>query len=154
MQTIFLVIGRDRITVFEKNGRGYVKQYINGNPHVEYHRNQLSDKVAGLVEYLVNEFNLSTRAELEFDVLENEDPDSTREVVQALDGLPANIIMLKTVISEILEKLSRDKKLKTDILGINYDGVSYKRNGQEIMKSTFDLLSCTITAEKLVNLMD
>ena len=73
MQKFFMIIGKNKLNVYSTNGGQWEKQYFEGNPEFEYEVNNARHDIEKMFELLVSEYNLDSKAELEFSVLCNED---------------------------------------------------------------------------------
>lgn len=147
----FVIIGKENLYVFERNGGRAERQYIEGNPFYPYDFNNTSEDVNAFLDDLTNEKNLGTKAKLEFEILENADPIRTEAVMRVLDEYKKEVYKLPDTILSVLKKLSKDKELKIAEYGINYDGSCYKMDSQnKLLSSPFDLLAYTIHEDDIM----
>lgn len=68
MQKFFMIIGKNKLNVYSTNGGQWEKQYFEGNPEFEYEVNNARHDIEKMFELLVSEYNLDSKAELEFSV--------------------------------------------------------------------------------------
>lgn len=149
----FMIIGKENLYVYEKNGDRYEKQFIEGNAFYPYDMRCVEESIETFLKDLANEKNLGTIAKMEFEVLENTDKIRTNSVVRVLGEYVEKQLQLSDTIKKIIQKLSKDKALMIDTYGINYDGVCYKMDGQLIWEGPFDLLGYTIHEDDIVDLL-
>ncbi len=145
----FMIIGKDDLYVYEKEGSQYKKQFIEGNPSFSYELSNIQEDIKEFLELLANEKNLGEKTKLEFDVLENENKVYTNAVIKSLQGCVSQRIDSSEIIKMVFNELKKDKKLQIEQYGINYDGVSYKMENQKLIKGEFDLLAYTICADNI-----
>ena len=149
----FVIIGKENLYVYEKNGSRYEKQFIEGNAFYPYDVCQVKADIDAFLDSLANEKNLGTKAKLEFEVLENPDPIRTNSVMRILGEFTKRRLQAPEVIRDAIQKLSRDKTLMIDAYGINYDGRNYKMDGQMLLDGPFDLLGYTIHEDDIMDLL-
>lgn len=152
----FLIIGANALYTYENIGQKYELQFIEGGESYPYHPSAAHDNVQAYLEALANEKNLGTTAKLEFDVLDCADEYCNTAVFGMLkEGEYIDRhYLIDEAISDVMKKLSRDKKLLIDKYGINYDGVSYKLKNKTLEKGAFDLLAYTIHSDDVISLMN
>lgn len=150
----FLVIGRNALYVYEKNGQKFERQFIEGSENVSINPNNIVESVNSFMEILANEKNLGTIAKLEFDVLESEEGKYNTGAVMALEKHIANRYSLCDVLKTVIKKLLRDEKIMVDVYGINYEGSSYKIEDDKIWQGQYDLLAYTVHSDDIISLMD
>lgn len=149
----FLIIGKSNLYVYEENGGKYEKQFIEGNDCYPYDLNNVREDIDSFLDDLAEEKNLGTRAKLEFDVLENEDAIRTNGVLSVLNEYTAGKFSLSEIIKQVIQKLSKDKKLLVAEYGINYDGTFYKEQDSKLLTGPFDLLAYTVHGDDIVELL-
>lgn len=149
----FVIIGKENLFVFEKNGNQYIKQFIEGSPFYPYDVNSVDENINAFLDDLANEKNLGTKAKLEFDVLENEDMIRTNSVMRVMGEYVTERFSIPDTIRKVIKKLSKDKKLLIDQYGINYDSVCYKIDKENLLISPFDLLAYTVHEEDIIELI-
>lgn len=154
MQIFYMIIGKGKLYLYKKENNRYIKQYIEGNSFYKYEINQVKLDLQKLLERLVDEYNLETKAELEFYIVENEDELFSEAVIKGLKEYVIKKYSLTEVLISVMEKLCKDKKLKIKEFGINYDGKSYLLSGQisnkKVKKSEFSLLAYTICEDDIM----
>lgn len=150
MQKCFLVLGKNRIHIYELLENSFALQRINGNPFYEYTYSNAEKDIQTMLEFLCEEFNLASFAGLELYLLENENQAYTETVINALNNVSATKVSLNMAIKHVLKKIVNDKNISMQEYGINFDGVNYKLQGDEIITDSFDLLAYTIKPEVLV----
>lgn len=149
---IFLLfIGTRRLHVFDLN-ENCERIYIDGKDCYEYDITKASEDVEALLEYLVNEYNLSSKAEVKFQVLTNTDKGINDIMSRALGNHVQGRFSGMEIIKKAIKELSKDKNYLIDDYGINFDGNCYKLKG-EIVKKDFSLLAYTLCDELLLNLI-
>lgn len=149
----FVIIGKNALSVYEKNGNSYEKQFIEGSPSYPYDVNHVEEHLDHFLNALANEKNLGTRAKLEFDILENKDPIRTNSVLRILGDYTKDRQKLSDTIQTVIKKLARDKSLWIDTYGINYDGECYRMEGQKLQTHPFDLLAYTVEEDDMMELL-
>lgn len=150
----FLIIGRNALYIYEKNGQKFERQFIEGSDKVIIDSNNIVENVNSFMETLADEKNLGTIGNLEFDVLECEESKYNTDVVVALKEHIENKYYLSDILVTIIRKLLRDKKLMVDLYGINYEGYSYKIENNNVCQGSYDLLAYTIHSDDIISLMD
>ena len=150
MQIFYLIIGKDKLFLYEKDNGHAVKQYIEGNPYFLYDVNKAESDVQRMLDLLVNEYNLDTVAELEFIILENDDDIRTNKIEQILSDYIIEKLDLRKTLLKIMKTLNKDKKLYINDFGINYDGMSFYIKNNKLEKSEFNLLSYTLQEDTLM----
>lgn len=150
MQLFYLIIGKDKLFLYEKDNGRAVKQYIEGNAYFSYDINKADSDVKRMLDLLVNEYNLDTVAELEFIVLENDDDIRTNKIEQVLSDYIIENLDLRSTLLKIMKTLNKDKKLYINEFGINYDGMSFYIKNNKLEKSEFNLLSYTLQEDTLM----
>ena len=136
MQKFFMIIGKNKLNVYSTNGGQWEKQYFEGNPEFEYEVNNARHDIEKMFELLVSEYNLDSKAELEFSVLCNEDS-------------VYNDVIERCMKEYICEKKEL-KQVEIDNYGINFDGKHYMLKDGVITKGKFDLLGYTVSEDSIV----
>lgn len=149
----FVIIGKDNLYVYEKNGSSFEKQFIEGSSFYPYDVTHVDADINGFLDDLADEKNLGTKAKLEFDVLENGDSVRTGSVMRVLGDYVEERLPLSETVRKVIKKLGKDKDLFIDKYGINYDGTCYKMDGQTLLSGPFDLLAYTIHEDDVVELL-
>ncbi len=150
MQTLYMVICRDALYLYEKDGTGFKRQYIEGNPEFHYQTNHMKDDVKKLLDVLVEEYNLDGRSELTFCLIENEEPSVTKAVCRNLDGYISRQYSLDMIIPEIIRKTKADGIPLIEESGINFDDRNYLPVNGKINKRDFNLLGYTLDMDKMM----
>ena len=154
MQTLYLVIEKSTLSLFQKNSTHYERLYIEGNSEYVYDLNSANESINKLFKILVNEFNLNSIAEIDFIVIDNEDKVISEVVNKTLQKYIKEKYEIKKIMKHISQKLSRDKNMYILEYGINFDGKNYILSKNNIIKMDFSLLGYTITNEQLVEYID
>lgn len=150
MQMFYVIIGRDKLYLYEKKGEEYSRQYIAGNPEFHYQINNVKQDVEKMMDILVEEYNLENRSELSFFLIGNSDPFITETVSRALEGYIAGLHELSRSLAEIIKRFSEDEKLLVKEFGINFDGVNYCLVNGEIKGTDYSLLGYTLQTDDLI----
>lgn len=150
----FMIIGRNALYTYEKNGQKFEQQFIEGSEIYPYSISSISEDVDSYLDALANEKNLGTKAKLEFDILESANLLANTGVLNVLEEYVENKYSLDDAIPTVLKKLSRDKKLLINEYGINYDGCSYKAGNGQLIRGEFDLLAYTVHYNDMIDLIN
>ncbi len=154
MQTFYLLIGKNQLFLYQKKDSKYTRQYIEGNPAFQYELNNANHDMDRLLDLLVNECNLNTRAELEFIVIGNEDPICSEVMKRNLEGFILEWHEIDTILQTALTLYSnRDKKRMIKEWGINFDGKNYKLEKNQVSKEKFSLLGYTLEEDAVLNFL-
>ena len=149
----FVIIGKESLYVYEKVGNKFEKQFIEGSYCYPYDINNGDEEIDTFMDALANEKNLGTKAKLQFDILESEDQIHTNYVLKSMDQYICEKYELADTIFMLLKKLLKDKTLKIEKYGINYDGNCYRINNQQLVKGPFNLLAYTICEDDIMGLI-
>lgn len=150
MQTFYVIIKKDYLTIYEKNGNSYEKVYLGGNSEYTYSVNSAKDYVNQFFEMIIEEYNLDTMGEIDFVVIDNEDVITTNAMMTAFGQSVAKQISIENLMEEILASIGRDKKLRISEYGINYDGKKYLVKDKKVVKEEFSLLAYTLSDDMLI----
>lgn len=150
MQTFYVVIKKDCLSLYEKNGNSYEKVYLGGNPEYDYSVNNAKEYADRFLKMIVGEYNLDTIGEIDFVVIDNEDDIVSDAMIGVLDKSVKKRIPIMDLMSRALNSLGRDKKLYISEYGINYDGKKYIAGDQGIKKEEFSLLAYTLNDDMLI----
>lgn len=154
MQTFYMIVGSDTLYLYEKNGKEYTRQYIDGNPEFHYQINNVKRDMKKMMNALVEEYNLENRSELSFLMIGNDKPQVTEAVGKALEGHIEKKYELNTIIYDIIKRFSEDKKLLVEDFGINFDGVNYCLTDGKVCKADYSLLGYTLQTDDIVKCVD
>lgn len=150
MQTFYVVIKKEVLIIYEKDGDSFERVYLGGNPEYSYSVNCSQEHINKLFECLIEEYNLDTIGEVDFIVVENEDQIVSKSVVNALGQSVKNLINIEGLMIKISEGIGRDKKLRIREYGINFDGKRYLFEDEKISKEDFCLLSYSLSDDMLM----
>jgi len=150
----FVVIGRNALYTYERDGRHFEPQFIEGSEFFEINPMNISEEINSYMNILANEKNLGTVAKLEFEVLECSDANFNAGILAAFGDHVNKVYVLEDTLKTVMKKLLRDKSLMVDAYGINYEGYSYKQDNEKIVQGDFDLLGYTIHCNDVVGLME
>lgn len=152
----FVVVGKKALYTYEWVGQKYEIQFIEGNSEFSYNPSNAKDYMNDYLEALANEKNLGTVAKLKFDILDSDDAYCNSTVISILqkEGYIEKCYSVDNALTDVIRKLSRDRKLLIDEYGINYDGLSYKLQQGKLVKNKFDLLAYTIHCEDVIDMMN
>ena len=84
MQTFYVIIQKNYLSVYEKNADMFEKVYLGGNPYFAYTVNNAVDYIQRFFSMIIEEYNLETVGEVDFVVIENEDRIITDAVSKAM----------------------------------------------------------------------
>ncbi len=154
MQTFYVFIGKDALYLYEKESKGYMRQYIAGNPEFRYRINHVKEDVKRLLNVLAEEYNLDNESELFFYLIENSDFVVTEAVCGALDGHISKKYSLNAVMPMVVEELEGDTRLLVKDFGINFDGTNYRLIDGELHKADYSLLGFTIQTDDFIQYID
>lgn len=149
MQKFYMITGKDKLFVYEKQGNDYIRQYIEGNAYYSYNLNNAKNDIEKLIESLVNEYNMETSAEIEFYVIDNENSVCSEVVEKALGDYIEEKYSINSVLINVIQNLRKEKKLMIDKFGVNFDGKNYINNGQ-LIKKEFSLLGYTLNSDTIM----
>lgn len=160
----FVVIGKNGLHTFERNGQEFKAQYIEGSAEFSVKSSNVAEDVTAYLKNLSNEKNLGERffddgesssaeKKVMFDVLESVSESRNRTILDALRPFVDKSYPLREVLRTVYRELDRDKSLLIGQYGINYDGVSFKAEGKELVQGKFDLLAYTIHGSDVVKRM-
>ena len=150
MQTFYVIIKKEYMSIYEKKGSSYEKVYLGGNPEYAYSVNNAKEHANRFLEMIVEEYNLDTVGEIDFVVIDNEDEVISNAMLEAFGQSVKNRINIEKLILEVATSMGRDKKLRIFQYGINYDGKRYLIKDKSVVKEEFCLLSYTLTDDMLV----
>ena len=150
----FVVIGKNALYTYERDGRRFEPQFIEGSESFPINLTNISEDVNSYMDILANEKNLGTVAKLEFEVLEGSETNLNTAIVTAFGEHINRVHSLENTLKTVIKKLQRDKNLLIDTYGINYEGCSYKLENNNLLQGEFDLLGYTIHCNDVVGLMN
>ena len=150
MQTFYLLIGKSNLYVYEKKDNTYERLYIEGNPEYAYDLNSTKTSIEQLMDELVNEYNLDTKAEIDFIVVDNEDRIVSEVMQKVLGEYQSKVYEIDFLMKLVAGKLQRDSKMMIDKFGINFDGKNYLLSDGGIVKNDFNLLGYTLNEDDLM----
>ena len=149
MQTFYVIIKKECLSVYENNGSSYEKVYLGGNPEYTYCVNSAKDYVKRFFEIIIEEYNLDTIGEIDFIVIDNEDELISDVMLNAFGEQVKKRIEIEHLMLEILERIGRDEKLRIFEYGINFDDKKYLLKNNNAVKEDFSLLAYTLTDDML-----
>lgn len=150
MQIFYVIIGRNALYLYEKNGEEYNRQYVSGNPEFQYQTNSVKKDMDKMMDALVEEYNLENRSELSFFVIGSNDPLVTEVVSKALEGYITEKHDLNVLMLEVIKRFSCDKKLLVNEFGINFDDVNYRLLNGRLQETDYSLLGYTLQTDDLI----
>ena len=150
MQKFLMILGKEKLYLYTRKENVYEKKYIEGSPSFDYKQNNASNDIKKLFRSLKDEYGLDSEAELEFDVIDNEDPVSTDVMMRVLGSYIAGRRKIEDVIETVMKKLVKDKNLLVDDYGVNFDGKNYVYTSGKLVKKDFNLLGYTLKADSIV----
>lgn len=146
----FIIAGKNALYTYEQKDGKWSSMFIEGSDSFPLNPNNVEEDTKAYLETLANEKNLGTTAMLEFEMLESPDKILNENIIKAFGDHIDMVRPLDECIGSVLKKLMRDKKLKIEKYGINYEGISYKSEDLKVIKGDFDLLGLTIHAKDIV----
>lgn len=128
--------------------------YIEGNPFFEYETNKLREATGRLIEKLVDENNLSSKCELKFFLLENDDAVRNEGFTRMAETSLAKRFPLGEILRKTISELAQNPKLYIAQFGINYDGECYHMEKELLTKTEYSLLALSIEPSALLKFVD
>lgn len=150
MQTVYVIIKKEYLALYEKNGNSFEQIYLNGNPEYSYSLNSAKDGMDKMLIMLAEQYNLDSIGEIDLIVIDNEDKITSETILRALGNSVTKKIPVEQVIQNAVERLNRDKKLHILKYGVNYDGRKYGLSEGKITQSPFSLLAYTVSDDMLM----
>lgn len=154
VQTFYMIIGKNKLYLYEKEDKIFERLYIEGNPEYSYDINRAKKCIAELMDRLADEYNMDTIAEIEFVIIDNEDPVISNVMNQVLNEYIKEEYPIDSLLSNIYQKLERDKKLFISDYGINFDGKNFSKKNNVLEKKEFSLLGYTINQDELMKYIE
>lgn len=147
----YLMIGKSQLSVFKRNGNSYEPEYIDGNPCVEYASQKINQAVNGLFNRLLENYNLDASERPEIVVIESQDEIRNTVVVNELrKRAEVKVQTLENLLKLAIGRLIRDKSLRIDELGVNYDDNCFRLRNGALECSDFSLTAYTLPKENLL----
>lgn len=150
MQNFYVVIKKDCLTLYEKNGNTFEKVYLGGNPEYAYSVNSAKEHTEKFMAMIQEEYNLDSVGEVEFVVIDNEDEIVSDVMLKAFGKSVKEKIEIDKLMLDVSDALRRDKKMHISEYGINFDGKKYAVSNRKISKEEFSLLAYTLTDDVLM----
>lgn len=150
MQTFYLIVKKDCLSLFEKNGNTYERVYLGGNPEFYYSINSAKENIDKFMKMIIEEYNLDSISEIDLMVINNEEKIVSDVVTKVLGESVRKTVQIDLLMKDILQKLNRDKELLISEYGVNFDGKNYLLQDGEIKKEEFSLLGHTLSDELLM----
>lgn len=150
MQTFYVLIKKNFLSIYEKNGNAYEKVYLGGNPDFSYSVSSAKECADRFLKMILDEYNLNTMGEIDFVVIDNEDEILSDVMLRAFGQSVKKRISIEGLIGEVLSNIGRDKKLQISEYGINFDGKKYLVKGKQVVKEEFSLLAYTLSDDMLI----
>lgn len=154
MQEFYVIVGRELLYLYEKEGTKYSRQYIKGKPEFRYQLNQAKVDMERLINLLADEYNLDNNSDMQFTLIENVDKMVNEAIYRGLEGYLAKSCPLDAVMSDVVKKLEMDGVPFLKEYGVNFDGVNFRQSDSGIQKLEFSLLGCTLQADDLMRCME
>lgn len=154
MVHMVMLLGMDRIYLYEKRENRFVRQYIEGRMDFPFDLNHSGTSAQRLLEALANELNIDRVSELEFTVIDNRDALCTEVVHRAFKEHIVETIELPKVLMTVMKRLQREKKLHIQEYGVDFDGVHYMLSEGKLCSGPFDLLAYHLDEDALVNMWE
>lgn len=153
MLTFYVIIKKECLSTFGKNGSSYEKVYLGGNPEFSYSLNSAKDYVSRFFDMIIEEYNLDTIGEIDFVIIDNEDEIISNAMIDAFGDSVKKRISVENLMVEVSAGIGRDKKLHISEYGINFDGKKYLIKDKKAVKEEFNLLAYTLSDEMLVKFL-
>lgn len=147
-----MLIGKNKLFLYEKNNQKYTRQFVEGNPDFPYDPRQAKDAAETLLKILENEYNLDGPGEIDLVIIENRDSQRSEIMNKALGDNVVETWPLDKVLKAAVQRLRREKKERIDELGINFDGAHYLIEGDSLREGPFSLLAYPLSEDRLMNL--
>lgn len=146
MQTIFLLLCKGHISIYESDG--FCRKYVNGNESIHFHRSQLKEDLQKMKADLCNEYNINSEDDFTFILLENEDRllnEALKNGIRIKASIPISLLL-----DETIKVLSKKNDLKMELYGLNFDEKSYLVSGGGIASDSFSLFAHTVQDDELI----
>lgn len=153
MQEFYVIVGREELYLYEKEGTEYNRQYIQGNSEFHYQINLAKNNVESLLRILADEYNLDNDSEMRFMLIENADTIVTEAVCKGFEEYLSKRCPLDVVMKNVIKRLESDGIPLIEESGVNYDGVNYKCGNGGMQKTDFNLLGYTLQPDDLMQCM-
>lgn len=150
MQTFYVIIQKNYLSVYEKNADMFEKVYLGGNPYFAYTVNNAVDYIQRFFSMIIEEYNLETVGEVDFVVIENEDRIITDAVSKAMGECIKKQLKIEELMLNVIARLGRDKNLCISEYGVNFDERKYIVTDGKINKDEYSLLSYTLNDDMLI----
>ncbi len=150
MKKFFLVIGKDKFFIYSRDNKGVEPVFIDGNPFRQYNPQNIKQDMTDLLEYLADAYNEASTDELEFSVVENSDRVCTANVSSVLGNRMKEQFSLDKIIANGMHHLQNDVSLHIKDYGVNYDGNSYKLEGDMAKKVEYSLLGFRLEPKQIM----
>lgn len=147
----FLVISsRNSIYTYEADKAGMPRLCIEGSDKFSIAEDSMEEDVKSYLDALAEEKNLESVDELELDIFEGSEKKIIELIRKELKGTGVHVYDLKPILTSVIKKLSANEELMIPKYGINYNGVCYQLEGEEIKEDKFSLLAYTIHVEDII----
>jgi hypothetical protein len=150
VQEFYIIIKKESLLVYEKKGNGYERIYLGGNPEYLYSLNNPSKSIEKFLALIAEEYNLDSIAEVNFNIIDNEDKIVSSTVLEKFGVYVKTCIHIEILMIDILNSLARDAKLRILEYGINYDNKNYIKKDNGINKREYSLLAYKLIDDKLI----
>ena len=112
MQTFYVLIKKNCLSIYEKNGNAYEKVYLGGNPDFSYSISSAKEGADRFLEMIVDEYNLNTMGEIDLVVIDNEDEILSDVMLRAFGQSVKKRISIEGLMGEVLILMARNTSLK------------------------------------------
>lgn len=154
MQALYMIIGRNALFLYERDGSEYNRLFIEGNPEFRYQNNSVRKDIEDMLKSVMEEYNLDSGSdhcsEIAFTVVANADAVVTKDAVETLGEYLSQIYKLDSLIPDIIKELYADEKLLIKEYGVNFDGINYRMVNGTLQKAEYDLLGYTLQEDALI----
>lgn len=150
MQEFYIIIKKEFFSVYEKKENSYERIYLGGNPEYLYSVKNASKSIEKFFALIVEEYNLDSIAEVNFNIIDNEDKIVSNTVLESFGIYVKKCIHIETLMLKILNSLGRDAKLRILEYGINYDNKNYIIKDNGLNKREYSLLAYKLIDDKLI----
>lgn len=153
MMTLYLLIERDKIFLYQKNGNNFVSQYIEGNDHVDYELNSIEDNITQVLNFLLDELNLASTNEFDFKIIVDESKFNfvAGKVVKALKSAEISSVEIIDMKPILFRFISSKSEANDD--GVNFDGNNYVIVNSELQLRNFSLMGITLNEKDLMKFL-
>ena len=146
----YLVICKDKFFLYNEKRESV---HLEGNPFFKYESNKIREASIRLIETLIDENNLSSKDELQFEVIENSDKVRNGGVAKELGNLIVKSHSINDLMPKTVSALAKNPKLYIKELGVNYDGECYHFD-EPMWRSDYSLTALSIDPSEVMKFVN